>query len=58
MESKLDKVLVFRFGLMEANMRDIGEKENVMEEVNFIMLMEMFMMVTGRMIRLMAMEFM
>ena len=46
---------MFRYGLTVLVMKANGEKTRLMERVNFGMLMETFLMVNGKMIKLMVM---
>ena len=52
----LDMVKVTKFGLTEAYMKDIGRMIRPMEEVDSSMQMAIFMMDTGKMIRLMVLD--
>ena len=49
--------MVNKSGLMVLSMRGNGLRINHRERVNLFMLMEMFMMESGRMIRQMVMEY-
>jgi hypothetical protein len=51
------KDLVFKYGLMEGNMKDIGPIIKLKEEENSTMLMEMFMMDSGSMTKPTVSEF-
>ena len=51
-----DMVKVTKFGLTEAYMKDIGRMIRPMEEVDSSMQMAIFMMDTGKMIRLMVLD--
>lgn len=49
-------VKAFKYGLMEPGMMECGPKEKLLVRVNSLMLMEIFMMANGKMIKLMVME--
>lgn len=48
--------LVFKFGLMELDIKEIGFKIKQMVKENLFMLMEIFMMAIGSMIKLLVKE--
>lgn len=52
-----DTVLVFKPGLMELNMKVVGEITKQKDKENFYMLMVIFLKVSGLMIKLMDMVF-
>ena len=56
-EEKLDMDLAYKFGQMVLDMKAIGKIIKHMEKVNFGMLMEMSLMVSGEMTKQTAMEF-
>lgn len=49
-------VMEFKFGLTEQGMKDTGNKIKLVEKESFGMLMEMFLKVSGKMIKQMDME--
>jgi hypothetical protein len=52
-----DMALEFRYGQMAQNMKESGAETKPMAKESFGMWMEMCLMENGRMIKLMAMEF-
>jgi len=53
---QIDMVMEFNIGLMELNITDVGKKIKLVEKESLSMLMEIFMRVNGKMIRLLALE--
>ena len=54
LEKILDKVVVYKFGLMDHYMKVIGLILRLLTKADLFMLMEMFMMDIGKMIKLMV----
>ncbi len=52
-----DKVLVYKFGQMVPNMKDIGIKTKQMDMVNFTMQMEIYLMDYGKMTKRMVLVY-
>lgn len=53
---QIGMAMEFNIGLMELNITDVGKKIKLVEKENLSMLMEIFMRVSGKMIRLLALE--
>lgn len=49
--SKIEMAMAYKFGMMEQNMKVNGRITELMEEVNFGILMVISLMVNGRMIK-------
>lgn len=53
---QIGMAMEFNIGLMELNITDVGKKIKLVEKESLSMLMEIFMRVSGKMIRLLALE--